>query len=211
MAVLAIASTKGGVGKTTAAMALAARLARDGIHVEALDTDPNRALSGWLASVYEGPTVPFEARADDETVATEIAARAGVPLLLVDCAGFGTTTLSVALAAADAVIVPSLTSRADITEASRTVRLAESMARMVKRDPRVRVLLNRRKRSQVGQHAADELAEAGLPMLSASLSDTVGWQEMSHTGRLPTSAPAAPDLEALVAELRTLGWIPRHR
>jgi cellulose biosynthesis protein BcsQ len=55
MGILAVASSKGGVGKTLVSQILFARLAAEGCRVGVLDADPNQALSGWLADVYEGP------------------------------------------------------------------------------------------------------------------------------------------------------------
>jgi chromosome partitioning protein len=44
---IVLAATKGGVGKTTLASALAVRAASDGSRVALLDTDPQRSLARW--------------------------------------------------------------------------------------------------------------------------------------------------------------------
>jgi chromosome partitioning protein len=169
MTVLAIASSKGGPGKTLVCQTLAASLAGE-LRVVALDADPTQALVRWASSAYEGP--PFEAIAEpDETrLAHLIAGRADeADLVVVDTAGFGNRAATVAMTSADAVIVPTLAGEADVTEAEKSVRLVEGLARAARREIPVRVLLNRVRRTTLARHAATELERAGLPRLTAAL------------------------------------------
>ena len=109
-----------------------------------LDADPSQALSRWARSAYEG--VPFETLAEpDETrLAHLIAEKAeAADLVIVDTAGFGNRAASVAMTSADAVIVPTLSGEADVTEAEKTMRLIEGLARAARREIPARVLLNR--------------------------------------------------------------------
>ena len=181
MPVLTIASSKGGPGKTTVAMLLAGALAAEGGKVLALDADPTQALSRWIANAYEGLPIETIAEVDE------------------------------AMTSADAIIVPSLAGEADVTEAEKTIRLAGGLARAARRDIPARVLLNRVKRTQLSRHAAQELASAGLPRIETTLSDLVVYGELSYSGRIPTSGMAAVELAALVAELRSLGWLPARQ
>ena len=208
MPVLTIASSKGGPGKTTEAMLLAGSLAAAGKRVVALDADPTQAFSRWATGAYEGAT--FETHAEvDETRLAHLIARAAeeADMVIVDTAGFGNRAAAVAMTSADAILVPTLSGEADVTEAEKTIRLAEGLARAARRDIPAAVLLNKVRRTQLTKHAMAELAAAGLPRLEATLSDLVAYGELSYSGRLPATGPAVVEIALLLAELREKGWL----
>lgn len=208
MSVLTLATSKGGTGKTTIAMVLAARLAAE-VRVVVLDADPTEAFTRWARDAYEGP--PFETipETDEARLAHLIAAKAeAAELVVVDTAGFGNRAATVAMTSADAVLVPSLSAEADVTEAEKTVRLVEGLARAARRDIPARVVLNRVRRTALARHAAREIEGARLPSLTTSLSDLVAFGELSYAGRLPAAGTARTEIEALIAELRAADFIP---
>lgn len=209
MTVLTIASSKGGPGKTTVAMLLAGSLAAAGRRVVALDADPTQAFSRWAASAYEGAAFETHAEIDEARLAHLIDRAAGeADVVIVDTAGFGNRAAAVAMTSADAIIVPTLSGEADVTEAEKTIRLAEGLARAARRDIPAAVLLNKVRRTQLTKHAMAEIAAAGLPRLEATLSDLVAYGELSYSGRMPVSGPAVLEIAGLLAELREKGWIP---
>jgi chromosome partitioning protein len=208
MSVLTVASSKGGPGKTTLCQLLVGSLAGK-LRLIVLDADPTQALSRWATTAYEGPAFETHAEPDEARLAHLIAAKADLAdLVIVDTAGFGNRAASVAMTSADAVLVPALSGEADITEAEKTIRLVEGLARAARRDIPARVVLNRVKKTTLARHAAAEIAAAGLPQLTTSLSDLVAYGEMTYSGRSPTTGLAATEVSALVAELRGLGWLP---
>ena len=208
--IITVASSKGGVGKTLISMILTARLASSGLKVAGLDADPNGALADWRANVWEGAAFAVEAEPDAARLAHRIPDLAAASnLLVVDTAGFGNQAAAAAIASADSVIVPMLASRADIAEATKTVQLAQGLARAARRDIPVRVLRNKvNARTAVAQHARGEVESAGLPLLSTALSQVVAYTELSHNGRLPRQPPASLEIERLVDELYGLAWLP---
>jgi chromosome partitioning protein len=209
VSVLTIASSKGGPGKTTVAMLLAGSLAGEGLRVVALDADPTQAFARWAANAYEGDAFESHAEADETRLAHLIDSTASIAdVVIVDTAGFGNRAAAVAMTSADAVLVPALSGEADVTEAEKTVRLAEGLARAARRDIPTAVLLNRVRRTQLARHAAQEVLTARLPRLEASLSDLVAYGELSYSGRIPTTGTAAVEIAALLAELRARGWLP---
>lgn len=208
--ILTLASSKGGSGKTTVGQVLAGAMA-GACRVCVLDADPTRALSRWAGGAYEGAPLQVHAEADETALAHLIdRAAAEADLVLIDTAGFGNRAASVAMMGADAVLVPCLSGEADVTEAEKTVRMVEGLAKAARREIPVRVLLNRHKpRTDLARHAAGEIERAGLPRLQAHLSDLVAYGEVSFSGKAPAGGTAAAEIVALVQELRGLGWLPR--
>lgn len=208
--VLTVASTKGGAGKTTIVMALAGTLAAEGLRVAVVDADPNRTYASWAESVYEGPPVAVRAEADEAKLADaidEVAPEAD--LVLVDTAGFGNRAALLAVAAADAVLVPCAPSRADVEQAAKTLQLVDGAARAARRAIPARVLPSRLKHATaVSRHAVAELDAVALPRTAAGVGDRVAFAEMTFSGRVPAGGDAGQEVSALVAELRDLGWIP---
>ena len=209
MPVITIASSKGGPGKTTIAMLLAGSLAGLGLKVVALDADPTQALSRWAANIYEGPAFEVVSEADETRLAHLIDHKAQeADIVLVDTAGFGNRAAAVAMTSADLVLVPTLSGEADVTEAEKTIRLVEGLARAARREIPARVVMNRLRRTQLARHAANEIANAGLPRLENGLSDLVAYGEITYSGRIPPGGPAAVEIAGLLAELREQGWLP---
>jgi chromosome partitioning protein len=208
--VLTVASTKGGSGKTTIVMALAGSLAAEGLRVAVVDADPNRAYASWADGAYEGPPVAVRAEADEARLAEVIDDLApAADLVLVDTAGFGNRAALLAVAAADAVLVPCTPSRADVEQAANTLRLVDSASRAARRPIPARVVPSRLKHATaVARHVVSELGEAELPRTAAGIGDRVAFAEMTFSGRVPSSGDAGAEVATLVAELRGLGWIP---
>ena len=208
MTVLVVASSKGGPGKTTVCELLAGALAGH-CSVAVLDADPTQALSRWASQTYEGPAFRAFAETDETRLAHLIAEQSDeVDLVIVDTAGFGNRAATVAMTSADAVLIPTLAGEADITEAEKTARLVDGLGRAARRDIPTRVLFNRVRRTTLAKHADSEVTRAKLERLETSLSDLVAFGELSYSGRIPATGTAGSETDALVIELRDLGWVP---
>jgi chromosome partitioning protein len=127
----------------------------------------------------------------------------------VDTAGFGNRAALLAVAAADAVLVPCTPSRADVEQAAKTLQLVDGAARAARRAIPARVVPSRLKHATaVSRHAVGELDAAALPRTGAGVGDRVAFAEMTFSGRVPAAGDAGQEIAALVAELRDLGWLP---
>ena len=121
VSVIAVASSKGGAGKTTVAEVLLGALAERGATVAAIDADFNQTLSKWVQTFSSYPiTATVEI---DETkivpLAGELADRHDV--VVIDTAGAATQATVFAIGCADLVIVPVQLSSSDVVEAIKTV------------------------------------------------------------------------------------------
>ena len=130
--------------------------------------------------------------------------------MLVDTAGFGNRAALLAIAAADAVLIPCTPSRSDVEQAAKTLQLVEGAARAARRSIPARVVPSRiRVSTAVSRHAVAELDAAALPRTTAAIGDRVAFSEMTFSGRVPLNATdAGREVAALTAELRNLGWLP---
>ena len=171
MTIITIASSKGGPGKTTLTQLIVGTLAADGITVAALDADPTGGLSRWASRLYEGPAFTCHHEAEDARLAHlihRVAQEAEV--VVVDTAGFGNRAATVAMTAADGVLIPMVPGEGDVTEAARTVELVAGVASAARRDIPSRVVLNRvRLSTALSKHAATEAASAPMAVRNARL------------------------------------------
>lgn len=219
--ILTVASTKGGAGKTTIIMALAGTLAAEGLRVAVVDADPNRAYASWASGAYEGARMEVRAEADETRLADAIdELPPNADIVLIDTAGFGNRAALLAIAAADAVLVPCTPSRSDIEQASKTLQLIEGAARAARRAIPARVVPSRIKvTTAVSKHALAEL-DAGelLRTMTAigdrgsGIGDRVAFAEMTFSGRVPNgTTDAGQEIADLIVELREFGWLPNKR
>lgn len=208
MSIITVASSKGGPGKTTLAQLIAGTLTARGVSVAVLDADPTAGLSRWATRLYEGAAFAACHHEPDEAKLAHLIHRMAqeAEVVLVDTAGFGNRAATVAMTAADGVLIPMVPGEGDVTEAARTLELVAGVASAARRAIPARVVFNRvRSATALSKHAAAEAAT--LPKLAASLSDLVAYGEMGFSGRMP-GGKAGAEAAALVDELRTLGWLP---
>ena len=71
------------------------------------------------------------------------------------------------------------------------------------------MLANRiRRGTTLSRHLLAQIEALGLPRLDTTLSEAVAYGEMGFLPALPAAGQAASEIAALIAELRTLEWLP---
>jgi chromosome partitioning protein len=205
--VLAVATTKGGPGKTTLAMSLADYLNRTDTEVICLDTDPNKNLTSWV-----NRTGAFICRAvaEDDVIDAITDARKVADVVIVDVAGAQAKALVYAVGVADFVLIPVRPDHKDVAEAMRTMQHVTSAikhAQVYKPDAYIQhaaVLSQINRRANVTQHTRDQLATFGIPVLAADIPFRTAYQSMSFIG-LPAEDPTIrEDVGAVLAEIKNL-------
>src|ERR671939_156381 len=93
MSIIAVASTKGGPGKTTLAVNLADALHRAGNCVAALDLDPNTNLTRWLEKGRIDDVALHTCLDEDAVVSAALELGRRYDFVLLDVPGFGARSL----------------------------------------------------------------------------------------------------------------------
>jgi len=214
--IVTLASSKGGVGKSTTAAALAGAFAHKGERVHVVDLDGNGTVSRWLRG--PSPDFPITVSAADPQDLTahlaEVAQNAKPDAILIDIAGTYERALTVAIARAHLTIVPAGPSEADLFEAARVARHVRSVFEAFGREPLYRLLLTRVQAlgSLAQGHALSEVVRLGLPSFETVIQHRAAYMEIGLSGlpphfadrTRPTVAKAVAELDALTAEIAAL-------
>jgi chromosome partitioning protein len=208
--VIGLLQSKGGVGKTTTALNLAAELSRRGHRVRVYDADP----AGHAASIAEDGRLPFAVtlhlleKPEGLTAWARTIRSTDADFILVDAPGSMGLAYGATLAVADLALVPSGSTVMDVRGAAETVR----MIRQHRRDtgtsrPDVLVVPSRiDRRTSAGRDAVGTLAsltEPVAPVVSyrAAVADSLAMGEA-----VPADSPSAGEFSALAnAVLTRLG------
>src|SRR5689334_10719665 len=120
MRVITLASTKGGVGKTTISSALAVRAAEESKRVALLDLDPQESLASWWTR--RGKTKnPKLFEIDATTEAIELLLSEGWEWVFVDTGPAKLDLIESGIAVADLILIPTRPSALDVEQAAITV------------------------------------------------------------------------------------------
>ena len=207
--IIAVVNQKGGAGKTTIALSLAAAMAAEGKRVLLIDADPQQTAQDWAAVRSEA--APFRVIGLQKPVlhreVPELAA--DYDSVLIDGAPRSYEATRSAILAADLVLIPVRPSGADVWASRETVDLVRE-ARGFRDGLRAAFVVSQRVgRSLLSREVTDFLAEFGLPILTASTTQRVAYAEAMTRGRTviedQPDGPAAAEIRAIVAELEGVG------
>lgn len=205
---IALCGQKGGSGKTTAAIAIAAELLARGKRVLLVDADPQGTARTWADVAAEaGRPVP--------TVVV-MGAKMHLPgqldslavnydFTVIDCPPRHGDVQRSALMIADLAILPCGPAAVDVWAMTEPVEIIGE-ARKIRPDLRVFALVTRKvSRAAIGAAARENLGSLGLPVLKTELGFRIAYQEAPAAGLgiaqyAPRSA-AALEVRTLVNEL----------
>ncbi len=210
--VVAVATVKGGSGKTTIAMCIAAHWLYSGLSTAVIDTDPQRSARRWAFAGSELEIMRIDVCDAHDGAAVmarvEELERAGFERIVIDTPGFRSPALFGALDRADLALVPVRPSPVDFEVAADTVDLlgAVQLDRIGDRPLHVRMVLSQvSPRTVIARHMRQELKSAGYPLMDAELSIRVAYAEAPFSGSVPglidPKGVAAREVDALVAEI----------
>lgn len=212
MTVYLLGAEKGGCGKTTTAVHLAAALASSGRDVLLLDTDTSGDAAGWVAQRRERTGIaPVQLARDYGQVAATIRdAAKRYQDVVVDAGGRDSVELRAAMTVADVLIMPTCPSQFDLWQVSRVATLIDQ-ARAFNPELKAFAVVNRASTnwtSAEAREAAELITEfPQLQLAKTVLHDRKSYRDAVRDGRAvfeleqSGARKAGEEIWALYAEL----------
>lgn len=205
--IIALLNQKGGVGKTTLAVHLAAGLAAKG-RTLLLDADPQGSAVSWSSQRESAPPFTVTALAKP-TIHRDIEQIShGYDHVVIDGPPRASDLARSVIMAADFILIPVQPSPYDLWAAQETVDLIQE-ATVFKPDLKAAFLMNRKTaNTAISKSAKEALADLPFPVLTAEITQRVIFAETAATGetvseREPKGA-AAREVAAFIAELERM-------
>jgi len=202
--IIAFLNQKGGVGKTTLAMHLAAELSCSRYQVMVIDADPQGSALDWSQARQRAglPRLFGVVGIPRETLHQEVPAIARiVDHVVIDGPPRVTALARSAILAADVVLIPVQPSPYDVWACTEIVSLVRE-AMIYKPTLRAAFVISRRVgRTIIGREVASALEQFDLPVLNGAISQRIAFAESAINGQLVRELNRVGAAQAEVATL----------
>ena len=203
--IISFQNQKGGVGKTTLSINVAAALAITGLRVLIVDSDPQGSVRDW-ASVRED-TPPFHVIGMDRpTIHRDLPEMtANYDHIIIDAPPRVSELARSAILASDCVVIPVQPSPYDVWAAKEIVAIINE-ATVFKENIKSVFVINRKiTNTAIGREVKDALQVYNLPVLDAQVCQRVLFAESAATGKtifeVDPLSQAAVEIQTLTNEI----------
>jgi chromosome partitioning protein len=183
---LSFCSPKGGAGKSTACILTALEVARSGMSIGILDTDPKRWLSSWAALKPLPKNIAVHQVQQQDLTDAAFSAAEQYDYVLIDVEGSDDASLIDSVLVSDLVIVPTKASRLDAQAAVQVLKQVRQKGKVLRRDIPACVLMSQTESGAVEYRITAEiksiLEQANAPILNTHLANRPIFQAMVSLG-----------------------------
>ena len=201
--VVTFANVKGGSGKSTLCINMAAILIREGYSVALIDADQQKCSQDWITGTKD----KFLSRVEIIDQADLVAARnVEADFLLIDTQGSLTKEMAQFLFQSSLIITPCRVSRDDIVGQGWIEVFLKQSNRDIKKAPILTVLNGVNKRSSILSHVIEQLKEDGVQVAKTCISQRVCFAEtnVNKISVIGYNKPATEEIVDLTNEALNL-------
>ena len=201
MATIAIISQKGGAGKTTLALHLAAAAHDAGRVALIIDTDPQATASQWAAWRQEAPPEVIDSPPPRLAAKVEAALAQGAQFVVIDTPPHADSAARAAVEVADLVLIPCRPSAFDLSAIQTTAKLVQ----LLRKPAFVVFTAGSPNAPRVYAEAGELVTGFGAPPCPILIPDRAAYRHASAEGRTvlesEPAGKAAEDIRAIYAWL----------